>query len=330
MTVPSTTPTTHRIFGSLPSFDPDTAEIVLEPEQPGNGYWVGCPSVLHEEATGTYWLTYRRRRPRGEAADRGWRCAVAKSADGLHFEDVWVVEKHELETTSMERLSLLPSPEGGYLLYLSYVDPADNRWRIDVIEAQTPEELDVRKAVPALTAESTGTEGVKDPYTLRVGPAVYLFASYATGGLNDNDRARAHANADIYNSGLTTHPTGLATSIDGRTFDWQGPIFDVGRGWDRYQARLNTVLPLGGAYFSMYDGSGDVTENYEERTGLAISHDLRTWHSLTPQAPWLTSPHATGSLRYVDAVVADGETWLFFEFARADGSHDLRRARLPR
>ncbi|MEP9381276.1 hypothetical protein [Nocardioides sp. KR10-350] len=328
MTLAPTGPTAHRVFGRLPSFDPDQAEIVLEPEKPGNGYWVGCPSVLHDEAQGVYWLTYRRRRPRGEDADRGWRCAVAKSTDGLHFQDVWSVEKQELETTSMERFSLLPAPDGGYLLYLSYVDPADNRWRIDVIEAERPEELDVRKTAPALTAESTGTEGVKDPYTLRIGPAVYLFASYASGGLSDEDLQRGHANADIYNTGVTTHPTGLATSLDGRTFAWQGPVFDVGSGWDRYQARLNTVLPLGGAYLSMYDGSGDVTENYEERTGLAISHDLRQWHSLTPDRPWITSPYATGSLRYFDAVPQDGETWLYFEFARPDGSHDLRRTRI--
>lgn len=328
MTLAPTAAPAHRVFGRLGSFDPDQAEIVLEPEKPGNGFWVGCPSVLHDEARGVYWLTYRRRRPRGEDADRGWRCAVAKSADGLHFEDVWSVEKHELETTSMERFSLLPAPNGGYFLYVSYVDPADNRWRIDVIEAETPEDLDVRKAAPALTAESTGTEGVKDPYTLRIGPAVYLFASYATGGISDADRARGHASADIYTAGVTTHPTGLATSIDGRTFDWQGPVLEVGTGWDRYQARLNTVLPLGGAYLGMYDGSGDVAENYEERAGLAISHDLRQWHSLTSAAPWVTSPYATGSLRYIDAVPQETETWLYFEFAKPDGSHDLRRTRI--
>ena len=99
--------------------------MLLTPEKNEASYWVGCPSVLREE-DGRIWLTYRQRRPRGTLAERGWRCAVAVSDDGISFRDVWSVHKDELPTPSMERFCLMPAADG-YRLNLSYVDPADGR-----------------------------------------------------------------------------------------------------------------------------------------------------------------------------------------------------------
>lgn len=176
-----------------------------------------------------------------------------------------------------------------------------------------------------------GDGGVKDPYTIRIGPAVYLFASYAEGRtFTAQQQARAHASQDIYNTGITIHPTGLATSVDGRTFHWHGEIFGVGSTWDRYQARLNCIAPLGAGFLGFYDGSASADENYEERAGIAISFDLENWRRLTPDEPWVTSRHGTGSVRYVDAVSVDDEWWLYYETTRSDGAHELRLVKLPR
>ncbi|MGA7538697.1 MAG: hypothetical protein WBW93_08010 [Steroidobacteraceae bacterium] len=319
----------HRVLGALSQFDPERSTLIMPPESPGSGTWTGCPGVLHEPHR--FLMTYRQRRPRGDPArERGWRCAVGASDDGIQFKDVWAVEKSELNTSSMERFCLLPRMHGGYQLYLSYVDPADNRWRIDVIEADTPEAFDVQRRKPVLTAASTGTEGVKDPYLMRVGPAVYLFASFASAEtLSPGRRTQAHASADIYNTGATTHPTGLAIALEGRGFEWQGSVLGVGTGWDRYQARLNSMASLpGGAWVGFYDGSAGAHENYEERCGLAISHDLRRWQRLTASAPWVLSPHGSRSLRYLDAVPVGDELWLYFEYARADGAHELRLSQI--
>ncbi|HKJ92586.1 MAG TPA: hypothetical protein VJ957_05420, partial [Longimicrobiales bacterium] len=257
MTRTTSTPSAHRVFGTLPAFDPEQGTTILEPEPggAGAGTWVGCPGVLYEPEPRRFLLTYRRRRPRGDpATERGWRVAVAAGEDGVHFQDIWVVEKGELHSPSMERSCLLPAPDGGYLLYLSYVDPADNRWRIDVVHGDSPDSFDIRAAQPVLTAAATGTEGVKDPYVLRIGPAFLLFTSIArTPALDDATLREAHATADIYNTGVTTHPTALAIGTDGRNFDWHGVVLDVaghetGSGWDRYQARLNSVARIGGAW----------------------------------------------------------------------------------
>jgi hypothetical protein len=317
-----------RIDSPLHAVDFTDSTVVLTPESDEPGYWVGCAGVLHEPQRGRFVMTYRRRRPRGHASgDRGHRCVVATSEDGVHFTDVWSVDKSELGSPSMERFSLVPVT-GGYQLYISYVDPADNRWRIDVLEAADVDGFDVAARKEVLTAGSTGTEGVKDPYVLRRGPVTYLLASYADSLADEGSATEAHATADIYNVGATTHPTGLATSVDGQGFTWHGQVLSVGDGWDRYQARLNSVVPMEtGGYLGFYDGSAGHEENYEEQTGLAASADLFTWHSLTPDAPWGVSPHGTGSVRYVDAHRIDDRWWIYFETTRPDGAHELRLAR---
>jgi len=188
-----------------PPFDPADSVLIRAPERAERGYWVGCPSVLVDgDRT---WPTDRERRPRGAASERGWRCAIAVSRDGLRFDDVWEVHKDELESSSMERFDLTTA-DSGYELCVSYVDAVDGRWRIDAVSAPRPDAFDIATRSPVLTAGSTSTEGVKDPVVVEIGGAVHLFASFAAGGPGLDPSARA--TSDIYNTGATTHPTGLA------------------------------------------------------------------------------------------------------------------------
>jgi hypothetical protein len=316
----------HRVYTPLPAFDAMAGAVLRAPEKNEPGYWTGCPGVLREES-GLTWLTYRQRRPRGAEAERGWRCAVAVAKDGVHFRDVWSVHKDELGSSSMERFCLMPTADGRYRLYLSYVDPEDGRWRIDSIEAREPADFSIASRKPVLTAASTGTEGVKDPYLIQAGPVTYLFASFAAN--RDGIGAQAHATGDIYNVGVTTHPTGLAVCTDGMNFDWRGEALQVGAGWNRYQARLNSVVPVTGGFIGFYDGSASHAENYEERCGIAVSADLRTWTRLSDDRPWIQTAQGSGSVRYVDALIADGQWWIYYEMTRADEAHELRLMRLP-
>ncbi len=320
----------HRSLRPIDPFDPGQGLVVKEPEEAGAGFWTGAPAVLYEPERQRFLMTYRQRRPRGMAPERGWRCALAESTDGVRFTDIWEVRSSELDTPSMERFCLVPGPGGRYRLYISYVDPSDNRWRIDAMDAGDPAGFDIASARPVLTAGQTGTEGVKDPCVLRTGPVTNLVASFAAERpFGPGERERAHATADIYTTGLTTHPTGLAVSVDGAGFSWLGTVLAVGGGWDRYQARLSCVLPLGPGYLGFYDGSASAEENYEERCGVAYSPDLWQWERLTPDGPWVQGPSGTGSARYFDAVAVDGEWWIYYELSRADGAHDLRLYRTP-
>jgi hypothetical protein len=271
----------EKRFGpAAPLFDPTTGDVVLEPEGQGGGYWVGAPSALWDRQAKCWWLTYRRRRPRGVNPDnkgeRGYVARVARSDDGLAFEDVWEIYQGELGTTSMERFCVARAADGSYRLYTSYVDPSDNRWRIDVLGADRPDRFDARQARSVFTAASATAEarepveGVKDPYVFRSGDTWYMFISYAAAvARSDDERARMHATADVYNTGLTTAPTALATSADGFSWSWQGRILDVGSGeaWDRYQSRLNSATSLGGLWLGFYDGAASVAENTRNAAG---------------------------------------------------------------
>jgi hypothetical protein len=298
------------VLTPFPRFAPEAGRTILAPGDEGPGNWVGCPSVFADPSRGTILLAYRKRRPRGgQPPDRGYECCIAESADGVRFTELWSVTKEELATESMERPCLRRDPDGRYLLYLSYLDPADGRWRIDALEADSPEGFDVRGAKRVLTAAETGTDAVKDPYVVRVGPAYYMYVS-------------------TFLTAAGPAPTSLAVSLDGLRFRWLGETLGVGAEWDRYQARLTSILPLERGFLGFYDGAGSADEDTEERLGIAVSFDLVRWQRLSLEEPWLVSPHATGSLRYVDCLRRGGEAWLYYEHARADGSHELRLSRV--
>ena len=73
-----------------------------------------------------------------------------------------------------------------------------------------------------------------------------------------------------------------------------------------------------------------VEENYEERAGLVQTVDLRHFYRLSATGPSLVSPHGRGSLRYIDAIQVEDEVWFYYEYARPDGSHELRLNRVQR
>lgn len=299
----------------------------MEPEGSGKGYWVGAPSVLRHE--GRVILTYRRRRPRGVDPDRGYVNCIAVSEDGLRFRDVAVLEKGALDSTSIERTAVLPDPMGeGWIWLVSFVDPADGRWRTDALRAVRLEDLARGERSTVFTAADIHGEGVKDPVVVRGRDGVHLILSCAERAIPEAGANALHGTNDAYNTGLVRCFTGLAFSRDGRRWEWRGKCLDTGTGWDRYQARLGCVVPVGPLWLGLYDGSASVEENYEERLGVAVSSDLTRWRSLTPDEPAVLSRGASGSVRYADVLPSDEGLWVYFECSRPDGAHDLRRARV--
>lgn len=276
---------------------------------------------------------------------RGVECRIAASDNGVTFKDIWALPKTSLAALSLERSSLLRGLDGRWRLYLSYVSEEDQKWRISLLEADEPDGFDLHNLQVVMTPDAIGAEGVKDPNVILIGRMYYMLVSYATrvSDLPVAAQQNRHATGDIYNTGLTLSRTGAAVSGDGRHFQWLGDVSPVSNplltggysietpgvavapAWDGYCRRIGAVLPLDtGGYLAFYDGSASVSENYEERTGLAHSFDLRTFYSLSPVGPALVSPHASGSLRYVDALPVGHELFYYYEVATPDGSHELR------
>jgi hypothetical protein len=306
-------------------FDPEAGTVVIQPQGEGEGWWVGAPSVWWDGSA--YHLAFRTRRPQPE---RGGLFQIARSEDGERFEVIAAIRKEDLGSSSIERGALLQTDDGAWRLYLSYVDPEDGRWRIDLMETDRPEAFDPATRVPILTAADIGAEGIKDPWICRVGETWHMIVSFAPTPAGDVSPDAMHGARDIYNTGTSKSLTGLATSEDGLAWTWQGPILEPSEdGWDCYAARINTVYRRDGVFVGLYDGSGDVSENYEERCGLAVSTDLRTWTRLSINGPAAGPDGGPGSVRYAEAVQAAGWTRFYYEYTRGDGSHELRTVVVP-
>lgn len=301
-------------------FAPDQGTPVVQPPGSGQGWWAGAPGVLW---TGDrYYLSYRIRRPQPQ---RGGITQIAVSADGVRFDPIWTADKADFTTSSIERSSLALTDDGVWRLYVSYVDGDDGRWRIDLMEARSPDAFDPSARRPVLTAAGIGAEGVKDPWVSRLGDGWCMIASYAPApAVLDVDPARLHATKDVYNTGLTKSLTGLATSDDGVDWRWDGSILQPrADGWDAYASRLNSIVGTADGWLGYYDGSASVAENYEERCGTVRSDDLRHWHRVG-DGPTVGAASGPGSVRYLDSVQTSEWIRFYYEYTRHDGSHELR------
>lgn len=312
-------------IGMAPLFDPEDGITIHEPPGKGRGYWIGAPGVIYDDEREKFYIYFRRRRPRDIGPDRGYECGISESSDGISFNEIWTAPKSQFGSISVERGALVKTLEGKYRLYLGYVDPSDNMWKIDMVEADSPEKFNPETRKLIFAPEDCGiegVEGVKDPYILIVGGKYYMLVSYAT---NPKATDGLHDTADVFNTGNISSNTGLALSSDGINFEWMGDILSPpGSGWNAYAARIACVLYIPPIFNAFYDGGADVSENYEEKTGLAITFNLMNYQHVSEKAPLLTSPHASGSLRYMDVVRLDGYIYYYYEYARPDGSHELR------
>ena len=293
-------------LGSAPLFDPQQGQTVLEPPGSGPGNWAGAPSVLWDTSTERFLMYYRLRRPRNpdDPNERGYECRVAVSEDGMLFETVWSATKHQFDAASIERAALVKL-DRGYRLYVAVESLSTRRWEIWLLEAESPERFDPAAARPFLTPFDDRVAHVKDPFVLRVGGLWFFYVNFHPARWQSSSSA-------------------LVVSEDGLRPHWLGDVLTGSQGWDATISRITTILHKPPFFWAFYDGGETMRESCEERTGLAFSFDLRQFQRLSLNGPALTSPHATHSLRYCEAVNA-GERWLvYYEYTRPDGSHELR------
>jgi hypothetical protein len=312
----------RRMEGYIPLFDPARGQTVIPPPGNGRGHWAGGCSALYDETRDRFYLCYRVRTPQA----RGRTCVVAESDDGMTFDTVWSGAKEQFNSQSIEKSSIFLTPEGKVRLYVSYVDARTYKWRIDLLEAQEAAGLQPETRIKILTADDCGNEGVKDPVIYFCGGIYHLFANYApTPADGDPEKInRMHAEGNAFVSGVVNTGTGLATSTDGVRFRWEGSVLEPGTGWDAFMVRMVSILYTPPVFTAFYDGRPNVAASYEDRGGVAVSYDLQHFRKVSQDVPLLASPEGTGCLRYLSVVAAKGKLYYYYEYARANGAHELR------
>ncbi|MCO5986640.1 hypothetical protein NE235_11055 [Actinoallomurus spadix] len=286
----------------LPSYE--RSRVVVPPPGDTPGHWAGAPSACVVD--GEIYLAYRLRRPVGEG--RGYAVVVARAVGGERPETLAVIESDRLSAESLERPALVVTPEGSWRLYLSCATPGTKHWRVEVIEAADPRSFDPSTAEVVLPGSDA--IGVKDPVILLQGDKWHLWASCHP--LADPDEADRMV-------------TDYATSADGLDWTWHGTVLTGRPGrWDARGVRISSVVTAGGRTVACYDGRASATENYEERTGIAVGDGFGMFEQ-QGTGPAAVSPYAGGGLRYVTALpLGHGEWRLYYEATRADGAHELR------
>jgi hypothetical protein len=302
-----------------PPFDPAAATVIEEPPGAGAGHWAGAPGAFVDG--GTVFLVYRMRWPRPR---RGGELRIARG-DAAHFETIWRATREDFASLSIERCALVRAGRT-WRLYVSYVDGIDGRWRIDLIEAGKPDSFDPSARRLALGPDMASATAVKDPWLRRVGERWWMFVSYGERAIGDE---HLHGSGDALSTGAVKSETGLATSVDGVRWRWEGKVLAASaKGWDKFTSRLTTAFPATDGWLGLYDGSAEVSENYEESCGLARSANLRTWERIGA-GPAVGAAGGRGTVRYVESVVFGERVLFFFERTRADAAHELCVASAP-
>lgn len=282
----------------VPSYD-DVQVVVPAPDD-GPGNWAGAASAVLVD--GTFWLTYRVRRPLTEG--RGVAVVVARSGDGVVFEAVAEVHREMFGCESFERPVLVPVPGLGWRLYLSCATPDSKHWWVDSLTALTPEALPAGERRVVLPGDAT--VAVKDPVVERTDDGWRMWLC-------------CHPLAEAGHEDRMT--TRLLTSADGLDWEDRGEVLAGRPGrWDARGARVTTVVadqPL----TVLYDGRPDAASNWHETTGVARWDGIRL---VADDEDPVASPYSDGAWRYASAVpLPDGRTRFYVEAARPDGAHDL-------
>lgn len=292
----------------LAANDPQSGvETAIEPPGTGEGYWAGGPSAVYRD--GAFWLAYRVRRPVDHTPvedARGYANVVARSSDGVHFETVATLTSDEFGAASLERPALVALPDGGWRVYVSCSTWHSKHWWVEAIDLGDG----ARKVVLAGDA-STAWKDVVVSGSDSPGGGWHMWACRHPLDGGDDE-------ADRMTSWYLTSEDGLSWVLDRQA------LAPTAGTWNARGTRIASVVAGDSGWTAFYDGRASAVENWHERTGVAVGDDCAEFTAAGEPTP------IGQTARYLSiATLPDGHR-LYWEASRADGSHELRTAYVPR
>ncbi|HET7725140.1 MAG TPA: hypothetical protein VFK68_10920 [Propionibacteriaceae bacterium] len=285
--------------------DPATATVVVPAPGPGPGNWAGAASAVR--AGDDIYLSYRLRRPVSEG--RGVSVVVARSRDGVRFEQCCEVTRDAFGAESLEKPCLVSLADGGWRLYLSCATPGSKHWWVDSLTADTVESLPHGERARIHSGDDT--VGVKDPVVVRDGDRWQMWlCCHPLTEPGDEDR-------------MTTRHL---TSADGLTWTDDGVVLSPRAGtWDARGTRVTGIIGRSPLVLT-YDGRPDAASNWYETTGVVVERDGTL---LRLEGARGVSPYSDGAFRYATTVQDGNRVRWYVEMARPDGAHDLVTMTVP-
>lgn len=294
---------------------PSPAESTLVIPAPGEGLgnWSGAPSA-EKDRDGKILLAYRQR----SLADRGGEVRIVQSSNGIRFDDdpVFRVTKEEMNAESLERPKLVRTKDGRWRLYLSCATGDTKHWRVEMLEAESPDRFDPASRVVVMSADLHDA-ALKDPVIEQLPDGTWqsLVTSHPLEDPDQTDRMS----------------TLFGTSPDGIRWEWAAkpalaPEPDTWYSRGVRATNIQRVPVLGGTAVLavMFDGRDDAASNFRERTGLAVGRSLDSLRISKEVGP-IGSPRGDGALRYVEALSTDdGREHYFYEISDGTRAHQIR------
>jgi hypothetical protein len=280
------------------------SKVAIPAPDKGEGFWCGAASAYQHD--GKIYLAYRMRQP--IALGRGQGVVIAESSDGVNFKTIQTIDKTAMDAESLERPTLLRTPEGKWRLYISCATTGTKHWRVELLEADSPNSFNATTRKVVMPGDEHWA--VKDTVIVYRNDFWHCWATFhPLDELGHEDRMGSR----------------YATSTDGIDWSWQeGNCLEPRPGtWDSRDTRITAVYFADSFILGFYDGRATASENYEERTGVVIGTTPNKFTAIGDK-PFAESLLERG-LRYLDIIpLKDGTFRTYYEISTDDDSHELR------
>ncbi|MTD15827.1 hypothetical protein GIS00_17980 [Nakamurella sp. YIM 132087] len=359
--MPGPLPTVAELLSRI---DFAAGTTLLVPDDPRPGSWVGGPSAVVDGETIV--LAYRMRRPVGEGRGFANVIAVSEDGETPRTVAVIDRERHDCDSLERPCLVRTPEGRWRLYISCATVGSKHWRVDLleaDTLEglpdapprtvlAGDPAVVAVKDPVirwvpGADEAGAAGKAGAAGRASAAGRAAAAGSAAAAEGAAAAGSAGLADIAGHVVSAGeqsgtwhlwASCHPlddpdatdrmtVDHATSTDGIDWTWQGTVLTGTAGtWDARGVRPAALLDVADGLLMFYDGRASAAENWEERTGAALSAGVDGIFRPVAAAPVFVSPEGSGGLRYLTAVTdpGSGRTRIFYESARTDGGHELR------